>query len=1435
MTQLHSGYFIEELLPFLIKGAKEDEPGSARERVLGLLRDLSYFEVESSSPLEGHGTEPEALLAVASNLIARGMPTRAPLSLAAHVLQHAWPAEVAETVDLGTIRYELGGVTAEWEQLLWRALHVVEPRIQDTAGTRQQLAGWASHGSDFERRFFARMVPELFGPELWQVLAPQTALRSLLEFAPDEQEQLHKQLLVNGSEFTEQTLDFTLALPYPWYRNAAAQGSPPVRGVVVEIDGSQHRTDARQSIKDNRRDWATEQAGWLTARLATADFNAPEKSLKPLREVVSQHAYLRHLRTNFHQPLHTDEAGRRALQLLLTPLAVARMQRTLVECMASGVLPLHKPRWRVAIIERDVPCGHLAVEGLQELFLELHELEGRERHLPEIDLRVYTTAEYATAELHQVAGHMVRPLSQAGSDGEVDLVLDVAMLQRPGFTAGKLPVAALVRVAIRTAYAPRTARRFQTAPLIPYLPIVHSTPENEEEEYAEIPERKEPMLYFLRNIFRKNDFRAGQLAILSRGIQGKSVLGLLPTGGGKSLTYQLAVLLQPGVALVVDPIKSLMQDQFEGLHKNWIDATSYVNSSVRSVTQRELRLRRLSRGELLFFFISPERMMIQSFRDLLQRMRSPDNPLRRVGFSYCVIDEAHCVSEWGHDFRTQYLRLGDNARTYCHTFTDDKPVPLYGLTATASFDVLADVERELRLDLDAVIRTRTNRRDELSYRIIEVEADAEHKKHWDPVGAAKHQRLRELLYELPDELQERIEAAEVAEGFEARFVPRGFEADTFFTAQQERYPHAGLIFCPYKSEKHAAGVRNVHTMLQGVDGLPLKVGYFMGSDQNDPDAEAGTAEMELMQSRFVGDQLNLLVATKAFGMGIDKPNVRFTIHYNYPSSIESFVQEAGRAGRDQAFALNYVLFHENDSHIPKQFFQRSFKGRTKEALIMHELLTTVTFPAGQAIKELAEMLAGIFQVPVILNLYPKPGAGVPRSIYVNQAFGVGYGRIDFGNPMAPVKIADHHPSINAGLADTILSELVRYLEEDAPAEARASQQAMGDWLATHTTASSTPGVAPRLARVAAGQRPEPLTIGFTNGALSEMSEVAAAHGCTLPEPLLRSAAMYATSATEFLNKLKPALTPQPADEVTDTIRRNFLRIRDEQDTYKAVYRLCLLGVVEDYTIDYGSRTLTLVMAPKPESEEVYLDNLKDYFKRYTSEGKASTMRLAATQREKGSSLLEKCLGQILTFTYEEVAIKREYAIKEMEAACRMGLGGNDLAEYFDLYFNSKYARAEHLPEDLKQGTFFSQEIVWKYLRYMGDPPDGLGQEKDNIKHLRGACTRLIQSAPTNGALLLLDGFATLFLEHHKPTGNADAKLVETGQQKIRDGLVAFYEQTDLTEEELETFGQRYAEEISRYDSALGTYVLDTVINEIILDINSRWLADFNQKFDNRRS
>lgn len=193
------------------------------------------------------------------------------------------------------------------------------------------------------------------------------------------------------------------------------------------------------------------------------------------------------------------------------------------------------------------------------------------------------------------------------------------------------------------------------------------------------------------------------------------MIGLLPTVGGKSLTYQLAAMLQPGITLVIDPLRSLMKDQVDNLVKAGIDACALINST-QLKAEKDYALHQLISNETLLFFVSPERLMMEGFRMPLHQMRA------HTGFAYCVIDEVHCVSEWGHDFRTAYLALGRNAVEHLPYIGSDKKIPLFGLTATASYDVLADVERELLLhdEPEAVVSAEYTGRDEIFFEVVDV-------------------------------------------------------------------------------------------------------------------------------------------------------------------------------------------------------------------------------------------------------------------------------------------------------------------------------------------------------------------------------------------------------------------------------------------------------------------------------------------------------------------------------------------------------------------------------------------------------------------------------------------------------------------------------------------------------------------------------------------
>ncbi|MFD1874336.1 DEAD/DEAH box helicase [Hymenobacter bucti] len=1452
MSQLQAGYAIEEVVRFLSK-PQFQHPIPATQ-VRELLHHLSWFEVTASVAFDQPGIEHdnEALWAVAANLVSRGLPTRAPVSLAEALLRHYWPQGAARdevAFEKGTYSFTLGEPAKPelWAKWLWRALHPIDPRLQLNHPILIQLQSWESHGSDFERRFLTRLIPAVDGAYLLQLVQPQTSLRTLLEWAPDEAEQLHKLLQTNPEDFTDQSVDFTLPLPYPWRRNNGA-----VRGLVLEVDGSQHWEDEGQRRKDAARDKATREAGWVPVRLRTTEFSQPDKALAPLHEVVKQHDYLQLLRTNYERSLLATEAGRAALLLTLGPLAVGRVHRTLLECMLNGILPAHKTTWRLAIIERDIPCAVWGVACLIEQMHALYSLQGLGRSLPQIELFVVSSPEFDSATLPTI-GEITMPvtaLNQAELADDYDLLLDVSILQRPGFSQAP----ALRRtpcVTLRTAHAPQQARAFRTAPLIPYPPLVKRDGSSESAYHVseEQAERGEALEYFVQNIFRKKGLRGGQLPIISRGLQGKSVLGLLPTGGGKSLTYQLAALLQPGVALVVDPIKSLMLDQYDGLQDNWIDAASFVNGSVRSRVQRELRLARLRRGEVLFFFISPERMVIPDFRQKLQDMYQ-STP--KVGFSYCVIDEAHCVSEWGHDFRTPYLRLGINARTYCRTY-DGSALPLYGLTATASFDVLADVQRELNLENEdeAIVRTEVSARQELHVRILPIQVNDP--LAFDAAGPAKQKALLDLLPTIPQDL--RHWNGKSAIGLDedtvltVRRIPNLEDTTFFLPDEMGRYEHAGLIFCPHKSRKISSGVRSVVYALNepGQDLPHLKTGYFMGASADDGDASEQTQQRELvsmdgMQTQFKANELNLLVATKAFGMGIDKPNVRFTVHYCYPGSIESFVQEAGRAGRDRATAVNYVLYYKEDVEIQQNFLANAFKGSHKEGCIMHELLTLISFPTSEQCEELNNELEIAFpEIPVTASLYAPPGQSTPRYLYLNQAHSCSYGRIDLADPQALTGNTDKkHPDISFTQAQQVVNWTINYLLTELPTPARTDQATLVKHLSGHSVAANTPGIIPRLERVSFGASPEPLTIGFTNGILREISEAAHTFSLDLPIPLLRKAAAYANTPEKFLSNLQKAYkkstnqTLRLPAELRDLIKELVPRIRQEEDTAKAVHRLCLLGVIRDYTIDYSARAMTLYFAPRQSEEEV-LNAYRTYLLRYTTPPRVDERILAVQEAAAGHHILYACLDNLLDFTYTETAAKRQESIKAMGNACEMGLNGENLSEYFDLYFNSKYAREEYLPKHTQNGRYFDRAILWRYLNYIGNPPDNLGKEKDNAKHLRGACSRLLQDRiySANGVVLLLSGFTTLFLELSKPEDKQAERLLQEGRTNLLAGFSAFQEQDALELPALLAFAQEFASAASRYDNRIAAFINTHIISQLELEILTNWLQEFNHQFDDR--
>jgi len=977
--------------------------------------------------------------------------------------------------------------------------------------------------------------------------------------------------------------------------------------------------------------------------------------------------------------------------LLYTPMAIARLQMVLVEAMIAGKLSVEEKEWNILVEEQDVPFASIAIEDFKQMYEHLSALieSVDSKHLPQINLDVIASSKYQGSPLQ---------MAQNCSYGQTDLhrskVYDCVIVNSSnvndddvGFSEYKVKNDCYF--AVYSAPNNHAERYIYTTNRIDYCPLVARDTQG---SYQPLVEPVAHLKYFLQLLFRKQDFRPGQLPILSRAMSNQSVIGLLPTGGGKSLTYQLAAMLQPGITLVIDPLKSLMSDQYEGLLHVQIDCCTYTNAAL-SKQEREKREAYLESSQILFMFLSPERLCIQSFRNRLKNMQE-----LHIYFAYGVIDEVHCVSEWGHDFRFSYLHLGRNLYNYVLPKQNEgnEHISLFGLTATASFDVLADVERELSgngafpLDQDAIVRYENTNRLELQYRIITIND----KKYGNTffVEQEKNDEIGDVIRNVEPALQELLEPENV-QRIKDRFIQREnildpkkiqYIQDTDLTIpiSHDWYNHpedggAMIVFCPRTagsigvndSDKKVGIASAVRKQLLG--NKADSIGTFIGGT-NLTDVEE--QEQLISQKEFIAGKKNIMVSTKAFGMGIDKPDVRFTLNVNHSGSLEGFVQEAGRAGRDRKMALANILY------CPKTFSVQNAKTRHMEVM-------TSDF-------------------------------AVHKFFYEGNFVGMKFEKYIMNFLLAQKSIQN--------------------VEEDDD-NVKKSEKTVSGFLDT-----------------------------LLNAKVGD---------CLVYEISYREGDGDFTKINEVLEKENLPRFKKTPDE------QGYMYgyVEYGQAISKAIYRMCCVGVIDDFTQDYANKTFRIVAQRK--EEEQYFEALRQFLLRYYSVERTEE-KLEEARELKGQNAIHRCIGYITKFVYEQVAIKRYRALEDMESFCQSGIStednwlevNEDLKDYIYYYFNSKYAREHYTTQngepfslvvDTDEGKKSSFEVLMKYLRVVDeDALDAGDSQIGNIKHLQGA-VRLIRRAlnESNYTIDLLNVYCLMFVG----IGNNDGLIKE-----LRDSYINGY-------------------------------------------------------------
>lgn len=345
----------------------------------------------------------------------------------------------------------------------------------------------------------------------------------------------------------------------------------------------------------------------------------------------------------------------------------------------------------------------------------------------------------------------------------------------------------------------------------------------------------------LEKVFGYQNFRTNQKEIIDSILNKNDTLVILPTGAGKSICFQIPALLFDGVTLVISPLISLMKDQVDTLQKRKVAAVA-LNSSLSQSNQTQI-LQKLSQNQIKIIYVSPERLQSKPFLTAVKEQH----------ISLLVVDEAHCISQWGDSFRPEYKQIAE----FCQKI-QSKPVKL-AFTATATKETQTDICQSIPLE-SAKKFTLMSQKDNLKINIHSVHSET-------------------------------------------------FKLLLLFRLLKKHKNQSGIIFCSTRSM--------TKKLKQYLNLFKIQCDSYHG--------KMNTAEKQLVQEKFITQDPSVVIATNAFGMGIDKSNIRFVIHYQVPGSIEDFYQEIGRAGRDQKNASSYLLFTKSDTQIIKQLSKNNLK------------------------------------------------------------------------------------------------------------------------------------------------------------------------------------------------------------------------------------------------------------------------------------------------------------------------------------------------------------------------------------------------------------------------------------------------------------------------------------------------------------------------------
>lgn len=1214
-------------------------------------RRLCSFTIDSSVAFDATHIPKHPLYAVASNLVSRGLPTRADRAVER--------ACAAISADVATRAQRLHALAMQWLP--------ADPRITAAQATRRFTGG--KHATMV--KLVLPVLQAAFGP-----LVPQ-----LLDV--DE----HGLLLP------------FIGSGWQGMRFVAPGQHPALDGWhVVEVapDGKGLRERITAIAKESARAMRLLKAGLLAVQELKAEL-LPD------------------------------------LQLLLAPSAIARVRKALFEAVLAGVLDPGAATWRIVVLERDLPCARLAIDGGLELLRRLLLLHQGSATLPAVDLKVFGTREFLACALHGDAQPKVfdpaRPLP------DCDLCIDVAMLRCEDMDEddAKPEQGALLR--LRSQRVPQGQRTLRLGPVLRYAGLRSGKGAKREP----LPEAEHAAVELLRDLFGVSDARPDQLALLDHALRGEQVIAEFPPAAGKTLPLLLAALLQPACTLYTAPSSALLGDMIAGVRRLGVDSVGMMHEA----DPHDLRLRALramSAGQVLLACIPAALLRSDEVRAAFDDMRKSSRNIARV-----VVDEAHSMSEWSHDPR---LAMHDLPRRVARAVvaTPLHTVPVACLTGPCTAAVRMHLREQLRAadpkaapDEPYILRQHGVLPPACFPKVLTIA---------EPNGAGVAERRALLKRCLVDATAMLQECRKLVSKEQRVALPEG----GMFSRPDSG--HAAVVFC-----RDLAGVNGVSRRFMpgseaGVAEYLEDEGFIVGRVAGS-DAEGRSVgrhvlrESKLRQDAFARGETAVLVTTRTYGIGTHRPGIRLSVHDLPPLSLRQFLQEGSRAGHDGKVALAALLAPEStlgkqrltDSERRYALTMAGFSSAAREKQVIADVLREISYPEDTNTARVSNMLTDEFGVPILATYWQR---GLDERLLVQERSGRMFGHID---------LVTHDIAVDGAYPDAAIAQRVLDVAYTHCMAEAGSQAMLSSWVAATFPSDVEDGIVRQMQDFEPGTS-FTLHLGFENDREPILTQI---HGLLWHKADIEvqrklmsevSTESWEIFCAQLERRMKnPQLFASLDPALAQDLRQLFLRIRTRSDTERLIARLATIGVVRDCVANPAARRFALHIAVLRDEE--YHDNIARYFHLLVPKTHAERI-LQSLPGYEGESLLERCLAFLVDNLYlmlDDRLGADHAAMHRFLAATAKPNGGAAPLETRELAYcalAARHALPMEWPEAIARGGGAVGEALVDTVRHLES--DGSLGMLDHLDQLHNASRLLRARTPRHPLPQAAESLAAL-LEH----------------------------------------------------------------------------------------